>query len=72
MTVLEELWYGNLEPSEFDSSSSKEIQGAATSSLPQRRETSGKHDRRAEGIVLQVFGLCPGISRSGGMPAVSE
>ena len=24
MTVLEELWYGNLEPSEFDSSSSKE------------------------------------------------
>ena len=24
MTVLEELWYGNLEPSEFDSSSSNE------------------------------------------------
>ena len=24
MKVLEELWYGNLEPSEFDSSSSKE------------------------------------------------
>lgn len=24
MTVLEELWYGNLEPSVFDSSSSKE------------------------------------------------
>lgn len=24
MTMLEELWYGNLEPSEFDSSSSKE------------------------------------------------
>lgn len=24
MNVLEELWYGNLEPSEFDSSSSKE------------------------------------------------
>ena len=24
MSVLEELWYGNLEPSEFDSSSSKE------------------------------------------------
>lgn len=24
MTVLEELWYGNLEPSKFDSSSSKE------------------------------------------------
>lgn len=24
MSVLKELWYGNLEPSEFDSSSSKE------------------------------------------------
>ena len=24
MNVLEELWYGNLEPSEFDSSSSKD------------------------------------------------
>lgn len=24
MTVLEELWYGNLEPSEFDSSPNKE------------------------------------------------
>ena len=24
MNVIEELWYGNLEPSEFDSSSSKE------------------------------------------------
>ncbi|HIS60032.1 MAG TPA: hypothetical protein IAC17_06300 [Candidatus Faecousia faecipullorum] len=24
MNVLEELWYGNLDPSEFDSSSSKE------------------------------------------------
>ena len=32
----------------------------------------GDHDGRTEGIVLQVFGLCPGISLPGGMPAVSE
>lgn len=72
MNVLEELWYGNLEPSEFDSSSQQGLQGTAAFGWPQQGKTPDNHDGGAERIILQICGLCPGISRPGGMPAVSE
>ena len=33
-----------------------------TSGFPQRGKAPGYYDSRTEGIVLRVFGLCPGIS----------
>lgn len=48
------------------------IQGTAASGFPQRRKTPVHHDAGAEGTVLQVLRLCPGVSVPDRAAAVSK
>ena len=45
MNILEEFWYGNIEPVEYDTSSSKEYEGAAPVNQPERGQAACHHDR---------------------------
>ena len=61
MNILEEFWYGNIEPAEYDISSGKEY-----------KELLQLIRRNEEGTIYQVCRLCQGISGYGRVPAVPE
>lgn len=46
MKILEEFWFGNIEPTEYDTSSCKEygVQRSASTNSPERRKASGHYD----------------------------
>ena len=69
MRFLEELWYGNIEPTEYDTSSKeyKKLQ-----ELICRNEEKLKADRRAERIVLKVHRLCARVSDHHRLPDLPE
>lgn len=51
MRILEEFWYGNIEPTEYDTSFCKEYKKLLELICKERRKTSNHHDGRAEGTV---------------------
>ena len=69
MKILEEFWYGNLDPAEYDTSPSPEYK-----ELLQliSRNKEKHHDGHTERPVLPLPGLCTGIPGYGRMSAVSE
>ncbi len=62
MRILEEFWYGNIEPTECDTSSCKEYKEATGADLQELRKTQIHYDRRAERVVRQIRRLCARIS----------
>ena len=46
MKLLEEFWYGNIEPTEYDTS-----QETAGADLQERRKAPSRHDGRTERAV---------------------
>lgn len=59
MRILEEFWYGNIEPTEYDTTACKELKEIPPFDYKKRGKTSGHHDGGAEGTLLPVHGCCP-------------
>lgn len=55
MKTLEEFWYGNIEPSEYDVFPGKEYK-EALACHPQRRKTASNNDGRTKGTVCPLYG----------------
>ena len=61
MKILEEFWYGNIEPTDYDTSSCKEY-----------KKLQELICRNAESIVREIHGLCPRTSNHYGVPDIPE
>ena len=79
MRILEDLWYGNIEPTEYDTYPCAEYKVALQwisrkeeKLKPEGRKAQGHHDGFTEGAILAVLGQCTGISGYGRMHAVPE
>ena len=67
MRILEEFWYGNIEPTEYDTSSCKEYK-----KLLELKKTPSNHDRRTERFIREVRRLCARISNHHGLSNLPE
>ena len=54
MRILEEFWYGNIEPTEYDTSSCKEYKKLLELICRNEEKLPSLHDGRAEGTVLPL------------------
>ena len=68
MKIPEEFWYGNIEPTDYDTSSCKEYKKLQELI----RKTPGCYDGRAESIVREIHGLCPRTSNLDGVPDIPK
>lgn len=51
MRLLEEFWCGNIEPTEYGTSSKQRVQEISGADLPERRKAQSHHDGRTGRIV---------------------
>ena len=51
MRILEEFWYGNIEPTEYDTSSNKEYKKLVELIFRNEEKLYGYHDGRTERTV---------------------
>ena len=58
MRILEKFWYGNVEPTEYATSSCKEYK-EALQLIARNKKTSGHHNGRTEEAVLALHRLRP-------------
>ena len=72
MNILEEFWYVNLDPAEYDASPSEEYRELIRLISRNEEKLLGHHDRCPERFVLLLSRLCTGISDYGRTLAVSE
>ena len=73
MRILEEFWYGNIEPTNYDTSSCKEYK--KLQELICRNEEKlqvAMTDERTESIVREIHGLCPRTSNNYGVSDIPE
>ena len=59
MKILEEFWYGNIEPAEYDTSSYKEYKKLLELICRNEEKLQATHDRRTERDVLSLHGRYP-------------
>ena len=58
MSILEDSWYGNIEPSEYDTSSAKEYKRSTPAYQPKRRKPTEYAHGLVEKTVLTGPGQC--------------
>ena len=58
MKLLEEFWYGNIEPTEYDTFACKVIQRNISLDYQEQRKASGYHDGCTERTVFPIYGRC--------------
>ena len=68
MRILEEFWYGNIEPTEYDTSST------AYKKLLELicRKTQSHHDGRAKRVVRKIHQLYARVSNHHGLLDISK
>lgn len=71
MKILEEFWYGNIEPTDYDTSSCKEYK-KLQELICRNEENLSSYDGRTENIVREIHGLCPRTSNHYGVPDIPE
>ena len=72
MRILEEFWYGNIEPTEYDTSSCKEYKKLLELICRNEEKTPSNHDRRTERFIREVRRLCARISNHHGLSNLPE
>ena len=58
MKLLEEFWYGNIEPTEYDTFACKGIQRNISLDYQEQRKASGYHTCGIPSYI-QIFGMNP-------------
>ena len=64
MRILEELWYGNIEPTEYDTCPCAEYKKAL--------QLISRNEEKLQATMTAVCGQCTGVPRYGRVSAVSE
>lgn len=63
MKLLEELWYGNIEPTEYDTSSCREYK-ELLQQIARKEETLLKNLSNEKAIILQIYRQCAAASNN--------
>ena len=72
MKILEEFWYGNIDPAEYDSNASKEYKEVLRLISCNEEKLAGNNDGRTERTVFTIHGCRARISGHGRVPTVPE
>ncbi len=72
MIILEEFWYGNIEPTDYDTSSCKEYKKLQELICRNEEKLRVAMTGRTENIVREIHGLCPRTSNHYGVPDIPE
>ena len=69
MKILEEFWYGNIEPTEYDTSS-KEYKKLLEPICRNEEKLKSYYDIRAKRAVQELYRLCARISNHHGLHTI--
>ena len=72
MRILEEFWYGNIEPTEYDTSSCKEYKKLLELICRNEEKLRAAMTEEQKNIIREVHRLCAGVSNHYGLPDIPE